>query len=283
MVQLDIRCPKCSRNRMLTLNPEDIKLKPSGLISINIEKNFTCEHSYIAYIDHHFNIRDYFDLDYSVELPEVILEEKKDIIAKEAIISVEFDFDLIKLNITPNILTIIFKAIISKTPCVFVRDKDILFGYLIPFFKTITKNSFEFELELVSEEEYKNTKSKLKKSVIVNSTTVLNSPSKFIDIKKLKVEKRIINTFMAELDTQEGLKKIKRHAKIAFDLAGIVRDYAINHPKEKHFYSKNILDYLANTYKITITPNYLDFIVEIINHYFKVPFKLSMVHYSGVF
>ncbi len=268
---------------MLTINEEDIKLRPSGLISINIEKNFTCEHSYIAYLDHHFNVRDYFDLDYSVELPEMVIEEKKDVLAKDSVVSVEHDFDLIKLNISQNILAFILKAIMTKTPCVFIKDKDILYDYLIPFFNKMNKDAFEFEMEIISEETYKNSKSKFKKSAVVNSTTIINSPNKFMDIKKLKVEKRIINAFMVELDTQAALQIIKRHAKIAFDLAGIVCDYVLNHVKEKHIYSKNILDYLENTHKITIAPHYLDFLIEIVNHYFKIPVKLSMTHYTGVF
>ena len=280
MISLDIRCPRCSRKRLLTINKEEVKVKTSGLVSIKIDKNFTCEHSYVAYIDQHYIIRDYFDFDYSLELPEMISEKEKEIYKSE--LAVSFDFDLIKLNISPNILTIIFKAIISRIPCVW-RDKDILYDYIIPFFKTINEEAFEFELEHISEEIYNNSKSEFKKSIVVNSTTVIKNPYKFMDIKKLKIEKKIINAFLVELNTHTGLKIIKKHAKIAFDLAGIVCDYVKNHVKEKHIYSKNILDYLEGTHKITVSPQYLDFLIEIVNHYFEIPVKLSMSHYSGVF
>ncbi|MFW9970677.1 MAG: hypothetical protein ACFFDF_10790 [Candidatus Odinarchaeota archaeon] len=283
MVRLDIRCPRCSRRGTITINKEDIELKPSGLFSVNIDKNFTCEHSYIVYIDYNFNIRDYFELDYNVELPEVQREKETDFIAKDSVESVEYDFGLIKLNLTPNILTVIFKAIISKKPCIFIEDKNILYDYLIPFYKTINEEAFEFEIELISEEIYNNSKSKFKNYLVVNSTTIINNPHKFIDTKKLNIEKRIINAFMVETNIKTALKVIKRHAKIAFDLAGIVCDYVNNHMKEKHIYSKTILDYLEDAHNITISTNYLDFLIEIVNHYFEIPVKLSLTHYTGLF
>lgn len=281
MVNLDIRCPRCSQKRMLTINEKELKGKPSGLISINIDKNFTCEHSYVAYIDHHYNIRDYFDLDYSVELPEIFTEEQTEDIVEDSIAS--FDFDLIKLNFIANILTVVLKAVISKKPCVFIRDKDIYYDYIIPFFKAINEESFEFEMEIISEETYKNSKSKFKKCIVLNSSAIINNPYKFIDTKKLKVEKKIINAFMIELDTLVGLKIIKNHIKNAFDLAVFICDYLNNHVNEKNIYAKNIIDYIESTYRITISSQYLDFLIEIVNQYFEIPVKLSIPGYTGVF
>lgn len=283
MVRLDIRCPKCSQKRFLTINPDDIELKPSGLFSINIEKGFTCEHSYIVYVDFNFNIRDYFDPDYAIELPNIKVEEKADISVNDLIVPVEYDFDLVKLNINPNVLTVIFKAVISRKLCVFIKDKDLLYDYIIPFFKAINEEAFQFEIELINEQVYNNSKSKFKKNLVVNKTTIINNPYKDMDIKKLNIEKRIINAFIVESNAQEALKIIKRHAKIAYDLAGIVCNYIKNHITDKHIYSKQILDYLEVTHKITISVQYLDFLIDIVNHYFKTPVKLSIPHYTGVF
>ncbi len=86
-------------------------------------------------VDYKFNVRDYFDLDYSVELPEIVMEEKVETYVNNSVVALEHDFDLIKLNITQNILRVIFKGIISRKPCIFVMLKDILYDYLIPFFK----------------------------------------------------------------------------------------------------------------------------------------------------
>ncbi len=281
MVKINIKCPTCSQNRDLNINEDEIELKPSGLTSINIVKNFTCEHTYIAYIDRHYNVRDYFDLDYSVELPKIITEDQTMDIVEDSIMS--FDYDLIKLNLTQNILTVILKAILSKKPCVFIKDKDILYDYVIPFFKTINENAFEFDMEIISEETYQNSKSKFKKYVIVNSSAILNNPYKFIDIKKLKVEKRIINAFIVELDIRMGLKIIKNHIRNANDLAVKICDYVKNHVNEKHIYAKNIIDYLESTYGIIISSQYLDFLIEVVHQYFEIPVKLSMSRYAGVF
>ncbi|MFW9988996.1 MAG: hypothetical protein ACFFC3_10095 [Candidatus Odinarchaeota archaeon] len=81
MVVINIRCPICSKNRMLSIDEEQIKFKASGLCTLNIEENFTCEHSYIIFIDQHYNIRDYYDFDYNIELSEIFsVEEPKKII-----------------------------------------------------------------------------------------------------------------------------------------------------------------------------------------------------------
>ncbi len=84
MVVINIRCPKCSKNRMLSIDEEQIKFKASGLCLLNIDENFTCEHSYVIFIDQHYNIRDYYDFDYNIELSEIISMEKSAEIIKDS-------------------------------------------------------------------------------------------------------------------------------------------------------------------------------------------------------
>ena len=96
MSKVKIVCPICSRKGTLDIDDSLIKLKPGGLFSINVDKNFTCEHSYVAYIDQNYIVRDYFDFDYNIELPEIVTEKQTDHNLEELIIT--YDLDLFKLN-----------------------------------------------------------------------------------------------------------------------------------------------------------------------------------------
>ncbi|MFW9988995.1 MAG: hypothetical protein ACFFC3_10090 [Candidatus Odinarchaeota archaeon] len=273
MVKLNIICPKCSKNRFLTINKDQIQFKDSGLFSLNIDENFTCEHSYIAYLDRQFNIRDYFNFDYDIELPEIIPEEEPEKVVDE--LAPSYDFDIVKMNLTANIITIIIKAIISKKPILIIREKNIYYDNIIPFFKEITKRLFEFEMELIPKDEYKKFKSKYKRYIVLDTSTVLKNPYDFIDIKKLKIEKRIINTFIDAPDASVGITQLRNHIKNARDLARIICEFIENQEMNQNIYIESIVDHISFIRGTKITPQYLDFLMEIVNEYFDIPIKFS--------
>ena len=281
MVKVNIRCPLCSQKGILNIDESMIQLKSSGLFSVSIDRNFTCEHAYIAYIDKDYNIRDYFNLDYNIVLPGIIAEEQTDNDLEELILN--HDLDLFKLNLNANILTIIFKSIISKKLIFFIGDKYNYNDTIIPFFKAVSKDSFDFEINIIDEETYKNSKAKFKKELVLNPSTIINNPHKFIDLKRINVEKRIINAFIVEKDSIEGLRILKYHITQSYDIAILISDYIKNQAKAKNFYAKNIIDSLETTNGVIISTQYLDYLVEIVNYYFEIPLKLSMPNYTGVF
>jgi hypothetical protein len=281
MVEVKIACPICSQKGILNIDVELICSKLSGLYSVNVDKNFTCEHSYVAYIDQNYVVRDYFDSDYNIELPKIVAEKQTDDNLED--LAMSFDLDLIKLNITANILTIFFKSIISKKSIVFIRDSYTYHNSIIPFFSAINKNLFDFEINIIDEETYKNSKSKLKKKIVLNCSTIINNPHKFIALKKIKVEKQIINAFLVKMDVLTGLRILKNHITKSYDLAVHICDYVKNQDNVKSIYAKNITDFLESTHGVVISTQYLDYLIEIVNHYFEIPLKLSMPYYTGVF
>ncbi|GAH18324.1 unnamed protein product, partial [marine sediment metagenome] len=52
-----------------------IKQSKRGIAAINVSEDFLCKHSFIAYIDKGFNVRDCFITDFKVELPRIELEQ----------------------------------------------------------------------------------------------------------------------------------------------------------------------------------------------------------------
>ncbi|UCC19758.1 MAG: hypothetical protein JSV62_00330, partial [Promethearchaeota archaeon] len=64
-------------------------------------------------------------------------------------------FDLIKLNIPDVLLAYVFRTIFNGKNVVILSDQEFLFNHLLNFFKYVLENSFDFEIKILSELEYK--------------------------------------------------------------------------------------------------------------------------------
>ena len=101
-------------------------------------------------------------------------------------------------------------------------------------------------------------------------------------MKELKVEEKIVNTFLTESVSKASLRDLKFNIQKAFDISVLICEY-INQKGKSTIISKHILDYLESTKDIIITPQYLEFLINIINDYHKIPIKLALPHYTGIF
>ena len=165
---------------LLALEPEEL----AGVILEHLNslpeqsKNRISRYNFSLLSENDLNVRDYFVADFQVELPPISLEEisKTDKIPGKDIV----DIDLIKLNIPAILLTYILKSIFSKQKIVLIQDNKFLHNHIHNFFNYITKNSFEIDIIIITEEMYKNDKKTYKDSMVFRGINILRNVKNII-------------------------------------------------------------------------------------------------------
>ncbi|MFX1257406.1 MAG: hypothetical protein ACFFAN_06090 [Promethearchaeota archaeon] len=269
MVKVQLNCPSCSKTGFIEIGTKTLKESKRGLLTFNVAKGFLCSHSFIVYIDNNLTIRDYFTTDFQLELPEITPEEKIEAgkIPSENIV----DIDLIKLNIPATLLTYILKSIFFKQKIVIICDQNFLHIHIYNFFKYITQNSFEANIIIITEETYNNNKKNYKDSMVFESINIINNPKKLINLKKLLVEKQIINNFMTELNTKNSHIILKNEMFKAYTFSKAILNH-INECKEKKLKvnTLKIKTQLEEYYKTKINLIYFNFLTDIVEKYYEV-------------
>ena len=152
MTNLLVRCPSCSKNGYIDVSEESIKDVKRGLLAVNIPPNIICSHSFIVYIDNNLVIRDYFIADYQFQIEIPILDtlgEKKDVIIPEKYL---VNLNLIKLNVSANLMTYILKSIFLKKKILIISEETFLNNIILNFFKYITQDNFDIDISMISKE-----------------------------------------------------------------------------------------------------------------------------------
>ena len=292
MGKTEIRCPSCSKIGYVNVSDERLKTVTRGLLAVNIASNTICNHCFIVYIDKNCNVRDYFVADFQVEIPEMAPVggfDTSKIPSKDII-----DIDLIKLNLPAMLVGYVLKAIFSKTKAIVIIDYLFLKNHIINFFKYITQDSFATDIEVMTEEEYKDKSKKYKDYLAFKGNEIVKNFKKLIDPKKLKVEKSIVNRFLTEPDIGFSYIVLKNEVHKAFTLSKSIVEYANNYAKINninpeevgkdvivvkffdHFVDKEkliyemISNYLIKVHNVKIQKYYLTFLVEIVENYFEL-------------
>ncbi|MHA1522292.1 MAG: ATP-binding protein [Promethearchaeota archaeon] len=76
-----ISCPICHKATFYSISPQILELcrqEASGMVSIYIQRNLTCQHSYLVYVDKMLNVRRYEMLEYNTD-PDIILQHLPDL------------------------------------------------------------------------------------------------------------------------------------------------------------------------------------------------------------
>lgn len=76
MVKVRINCPECNKRGYIEVRENIINDCQRGVTDINISAHLVCKHSFIAYIDKCFIMRDAFITDFTVELPEIDMNKQ---------------------------------------------------------------------------------------------------------------------------------------------------------------------------------------------------------------
>ena len=267
MSRVKIRCPSCAVNGFIEISEDYLKNVARGLLAINIPEGTICEHTFITYVDRNLKVRDYFIADFKIEIPDLAppeeIEDKK-IPSKDII-----NLDLIKLNFSGLLLTYILKSIFSKQKIVIISDQDFLYEHIHNFFDYITRDTFKAEIELINRENYKKNKKKYQDCMVFQGNAIINNIEKIIDVKKLKVEKYFIQSFLSEHDLSYSYIMLKNEIRKSYQLSTSIVDYA-NEQKIEKIDVKVIVDFLIEKFNLRLQKTYLNFIIDILKYYFEV-------------
>ncbi len=271
MPDIEVRCPSCLKKGKIEITDDSIKSISRGLLAVNVAPTTVCPHSFLIYVDKNLNIRDYFIPDFQIELPHTELEEA---LKDRKIPGIDIiDLDLIKLNLTPSLLTYIIRAIFYKRKIVLILEQKYLYNHILNFFEYITQNSFEANITITSKENYYNNKEQFNDFIIFEGTHIINDKDEIIQPKKLQFEKSIIEQFLSESKSTLSLVLLKNEIKKSFAFAKSISEFIISYNQKEKLSSKIITDYLKDAHGFKIEKNYkkyLNWLLDLANEYFGI-------------
>jgi len=273
MVKILLRCPVCSKQGRIELADDSGQKAQKGLLAVNVSENMICEHSFVAYLDKNLKVRNYFTADFEIQVPQ---ESTAQATTADQFASTDLiDLDLLRMNITPRIITWIIRAIFLKKKVVFISDQDFLYNHILNFFKFVTQNSFKYELVILPIVDYMKNKEQYQNYVVFGRNEILRDDDELIDPKKTKFENKIVEKFFEESELMSSLIILKNEIMKVYDVSTKIGDYLKNFDvstlEKDSFSTKLILDYLADTFDLKISSQYLNFLLEIVELYFDVP------------
>lgn len=276
MTVVQVTCPSCKRKGDVEISDEAIKNVSRGLLAVNVTPNIICEHSFIAYLDKNLSIRDYFIADFQVEIPEIDsmkLSEAKEIISKDTL-----NLDVIKLNLTADLITHVLKSIFFNKKIAIISDVSFLNDHILNFFRQLTDGSFDAYISVISEDEYKSSKKNYKDHIVLNGKKVIRDEENIINPKKLKVEKQMVSNFFMEFDPTTSYFGLKNEIRKTFRLSQSIVDFASKFNKDLTIDSELIIDHIEKEFSIKIDKSYLEFLLEIV----KINFGVTNIRSIGI-
>ncbi len=266
MKKIEVRCPSCSSRGFIEVSEEEIEKAKRGVFAVNLAEGIICEHSFVAYIDKNFMVRDTFMADFQLELPEII--PKKSIEPKDSAQLDSINVSSIKLNLSASLIAYVIRAILHKRKIVLIFDQLFMFDDVQRFFDYITRNSFETELVVISEDQY-NSES-YKDFIVFNRKDIIKDDDGIINVKKLGIERALVQKFFEEYEPRPSLIYLQNGLLKAYQLSETIVDIVKNFKKKEKVYSKKIIEDLSNIHNVKIQLKYLDFLFEIVESYFNV-------------
>lgn len=281
MVKVEIRCPSCNKRGYIELEEEIINQSSRGVTAINVAKDQICSHSFVAYVDKNLDVRDCFLTDFQIELPTMETSariEDRDIPERDTV-----DVDLIKINLHALQLSSILRGIFFKKPVVVIYKGDFLFSHVERFFEFIFKNSFDFDLTIMTPEQYKDSKKSYKKHLVLDGNKIVLDKEKILDPKKIKVERTLIQKFLAEYTPKSSLIILKNEIQKAWELTKDIMNLIKNYSGDEKLGKKKLIDNLAEQKNIKITFSYLEFLLDIIKNYSNFDLSVLSDYYFPAF
>ncbi|MFW9900538.1 MAG: hypothetical protein ACFFDY_04535 [Candidatus Thorarchaeota archaeon] len=264
MAKLRIRCPICSKWEQIEIADDATKNVSKGLLAINIAAGMICEHSFIAYVDKNLTVRDCLVADFKIELPESTAPDQPIKPETETI-----KFDLIRLNIPELLMVNVIKTIFLGKKVIIISDQEFLYNHIINFFKAIMDNIFEFDLVILSEEEYKSKENNYKDRLVFKNREIIRDNEKIINPKKLDFEKEMVHKFLSEYDLMAGVIILRNEIKKAYEFSNTIAEL-IQQKEGKGLTSKVIIEYISEKHDEKINKSYLSFLIDIVKNYFKI-------------
>ncbi len=268
MIKVEIRCPQCSRKGKLEVEENLIKQNERGISAINVAEDLICKHSFIAYIDKNFNVRDCVITDFTIKLPQIEVEQiTVDKIPDKDTINLY----LLTLNLNALWLTYILRACFFKKKILIINEFNLLNPHIMNFFRFIFQDTFDIDISIQKEANYKKVKKKYKNYIIIDKDKIIKDKEKIL-LKFTKIERAIIQKFLAEQDPKTSLIILKNEILKAYKLSKDIDLYLKDYNKTLELTPKLMSDYLTEKYNQKISELYLKFLIKIVQNYYEVDF-----------
>ncbi|MFX0186269.1 MAG: hypothetical protein ACFE8A_00885 [Candidatus Hodarchaeota archaeon] len=269
MVKVEIHCPECTKKGKLEVEENLIIQSKRGVSAINVAEDLICKHSFIAYIDKNFNVRDCFITDFTIELPQIEIEQitEDKIPDKDTI-----DVYLLTLNLNALLLTYILRACFFRKKILVLNDLSLLNPHIMNFFKFIFQDTFDIDISIKQEKNYKKDKKKYKGYIVIGKDKIIKDKEKILS-KWTKIERIIVQKFLAEQDPQTSLIILKNEISKAYKLSKDVELYLKNYDKTSELTPKLMSNFLTEKYNQKISDLYLRFLIKIVQYYSEVDFS----------
>ena len=192
--------------------------------------------------------------DFQVLLPEIEIEGIEEAqVPDSSIINVES----IKMDIKPSTLALILRSCFLKKKILYLNDNESLHAHLTEFFKFIYEDSFKIDVNIGKSEIYERNKKKYDNYVVLDDRGVIKDKSKILKVKDVKVEPKIVQKFISEINPKLSLITLRNEIQKAFKVA-------------KEASEEVVLEDLEKMYETKISISYIKFLVDIVENYFQV-------------
>ena len=271
MKKLEVRCPSCSSRGYIEVSEEEVEKAARGVFAVNISEGIVCEHSFVAYIDKKFLVRDTFMADFQLELPEISSPQVKEPVTSPQLESI--DVSLIKLNLTASLLANIIRAIFFKRKVLVLTDQTFMIHQIHEFFDYITENSFEASILVKSEEEHQN--ESFKDSIVLKSNQILQDNDDILNPKNISIERSLVRKFLEEYEPIPSIIYLRDGIQKTYELSETIVERVNKLKKKEKIISKKVIEEIEKVHNIKIQLPYLDFLYEIVENYFKIKIPRS--------
>jgi len=266
MKKLEVRCPACSNRGYIEVSEEEVEKAARGVFAVNVLEGVICDHSFVAYVDKNFTVRDTFIADFQLELPDVVPEQA---IEPEVAQQLDLiDVGLIKLNFSASLLTHVIRALLFKKKIFLLFNQSYMADNIYKFIEYITLNSFKVDILVISGEQYDIYD--IKDSVILDGNSVIKDDDDILKAKTLGVERSLVRKFLAEYEPKPSLIYLQNGLQNAYELSKTIVDIVNNLKKKEKVYSKNVIEEITRIHDVRIQLPYLDFLYIIVENYFGV-------------
>jgi len=275
-----LTCPSCGAKGQINFDKKLITNSDRGITAINIVENLICIHSFVAYIDNNYTLRDSFICDFKVELPQVHFEQT---VKHE--MNVDFDVEIVKINLKPTLMVHILKGLFYNKQVALIIDYDFIFKGIINFFSYIFENTFNSRIISVDRQEYRKLKKNYKDYLVLDGVNILHDKDKIITDRKLKIESLLAQKFYSEDDAKTCLLIIKNEVEKAFFLSKSIKEFieSLGLQKNDKIDTISIKNMLKEKYSVTIDTEYLNFLIIIVKKYFKTDVPIVYKNLMGFF
>lgn len=277
MVELEIRCPSCKKLGKIDVQEDRVSNSQRGITTIGVARSIICDHSFVAYIDTNFDIRDCFISDFTVELPELVKDQRGEhlLVPKDDLI----DLFLLTINFGAQRLAYIIRAILMGRKVVVINDIENLNKHVQNLLIFGVQDAFQYDTVMISLANYRKERKKYKNHIIIDTNKILNDKGNLLADNRMKIENTIIEKFLREDNDSTALLIFRNEIWKAREITNEVMHILSNYESKNKMSKKALLSKLREKFSVKITFLYLEFILDILKNYEKFDLNALSEHY----